>query len=74
MKNKKLSIEQKELLNTSIKEYWRIKKECFENDQWKTSISLETRERYTQLEEIISSLNPDFLEFSKVPKSFLDYL
>jgi hypothetical protein len=74
MKKKKLSNEQIKILNSATREYWQIKKECFENGQWKENVSAERRKRVTELEETISSLNPDLLDFEKVPKSFLDYL
>jgi len=70
---KKLSKEDKLVLDKAVREYWQIKQECFDGNQWKPSVMLETRERFTQLESIISSLNYELLDFEKVPKSFLDY-
>ncbi len=73
MAKKKLTKDDQLKLDSVVRDYWQIKKNCFDGDHWKPSVTLSTRERFTQLEQIISSLNYEFLDFEKVPKSFLDY-
>gem|GEM_PF-4881523 len=73
-KKKKLSKADQLVLDEAVREYWQIKKTCFEGEQWKPSVTLSTRQKLTKLEETISSLNSELLDFEKLPKSFLDYL
>jgi predicted nuclease with TOPRIM domain len=73
-KTRKLTKEDKEKLGSLVKEYWKIKQECFENSRWKESVTKETRQRFTELEAEISSLNPDLLEFENLQRFFLDYV
>lgn len=63
MTKKKLTKKQKDELSQAYRDYLLIKKDYFENGQFKKSVSSQTIQRFTDLEQTISRLNPEMLEF-----------
>lgn len=63
MTKKKLTKKQENELSQAYRDYLLIKKDYFENGQFKKSVSSQTIQRFTDLEQTISRLNPEMLEF-----------